>query len=285
MSIHLYAMSDIESRDAAVRGMPGEVYENEVRQFVRCDWHATTRTWVVRKDRLGDLRTALDRAQLRYTQHETGTPPPALATPERAQYLVNAIKSGLAGLHPLVIEAYESRAWEPLGYTSWKALCEAEFALTLAIPQRREAVQQMSEAKMSTRAQADVLGVDQSTVVRDRQVMHSASPDSNSGSAQTAGLDGKTYPGRQTARRPVTWQDAAASTASANGGPGGSGTVEGVVLAPSVGQWHGRQDQCLDASIILLESGWRPSNNAGIERLTRLYRLLNLTLAGIEAGS
>lgn len=210
MSIHIYAMTDIESRDALVRGMPGSVYEQDVQPLVRCDWSGLTRTWSVRKERLGDLRAALDRAQVRYSQHDTGAPPPALATPERAQYLVNAIKSGLAGLHPFVIEAYEGRAWEPLGYSSWKALCEAEFALTLAIPQRREAVEQMTKAGLSTRAQAEVLGVRKDTVRRD-QVAQNAPP------ANVVGLDGKTY--TPTERRPATaefsWQDHSTGTATA----------------------------------------------------------------------
>jgi len=213
VSIHIYAMTDTDDRDAQVRGMPGSVYEQEVQPMVRCDWSPVTRTWTVRKDRLGDLRVALDRAQVRYSQHDTGCPPPPLVTPERAQYLVNAIKSGLAGLHPLVIEAYEGRAWEPLGYSSWKALCEAEFALTLAIPQRREAVQEMTEAGLSTRAQADVLGVHKDTVRRD-QVAQNAPP------ANVVGLDGKTYtpPERRPATAEFSWQDHSAST--------GAGTVQ-----------------------------------------------------------
>jgi hypothetical protein len=228
VSVHIYSQTDIDSRDAAVRGMPGDVYENDVRSQVRCDWSPVTRTWSVRKDRLGDLRVALDRAQVRYSEHDTGAPPPAMLTKERAQYLVGAIRSGLAVLHPMVVEAYEGRAWEPLGYTSWKALCESEFALTLAVPQRREAVRELTEAGLSTRAQADVLGVDQRTVNRDQhQVRHSASPES-AAPQLVRGLDGKTYPSAQPATAVFSWQDSPATAAPHRG----RDETNGVAVAP-----------------------------------------------------
>lgn len=247
MSIHIYAMSDIDTKHALVRGLPGEVYESCVQAQVRCDWSPTSRTWSVRKDRLGDLRVALDRARVRYSQHDTGTPPAAGVTRERALYLVSAIRSGLAGLHPMVIEAYEGRAWEPLGYTSWKALCEAEFALTLAVPQRREAVREMTQAGLSTRAQADVLGVSKDTVNRD-QVSHSETVSETSEPQLVRGLDGRTLPGRRTEwssdRQPATavfsWQDAPATTAPHRDQDGivtgdRDDIVTGAVVAPPRG--------------------------------------------------
>jgi hypothetical protein len=210
------------------------VYEETVRPLVRCDWSPVTRTWTVRKDRLGDLRVALDRAQVRYTQHDTGCPPPPMVTKERAEYLVRAIKSGLAGLHPMVIEAYEGRAWDALGYTSWKTLCEAEFALTLAIPQRREVVQELTEAGLSTRAQAEVLGVDQRTINRD-QVRHNASVTITAEPQSVRGLDGRNYPASQPATTTFSWQDAPASAAPTGPREALGGVVEAVALAPHRG--------------------------------------------------
>lgn len=272
MSIHIYAMTDIETRHALVRGLPGEVYESCVQSQVRCDWSPTTRTWSVRKERLADLRVALDRGRVRYTEHETGKPPAAGVTKERAEYLVRAIRSGLSGLHPMVVEAYEGRAWEPLGYTSWKALCEAEFALTLAIPQRREAVQEMTEAGLSTPAQAQVLGVNQSTVVRDQRVMQDASLDR----PDTTGLDGRSYSReRRPASPPLDWQDDAAGT------PPSGGVMEGRVLAPEVPQWAepSPDEVCVDATIALLQAGIMPARFEELDRAVRMVR------SGIRLGT
>lgn len=280
MSIHIYAMTDIETKHALVRGLPGEVYETFIQSQVRCDWSSVTRTWSVRKERLGDLRAAFDMGKVRYTEHATGKPPAAGVTRERAQYLVAAIRSGLAGLHPMVIEAYEGRAWDPLGYTSWKALCEAEFALTLAIPQRREAVAEMTEAGLSTRAQADVLGVDQRTVNRDQdQVRQNASPETPT---IVVGKDGKVYPGRRTAYSsrpagpPIRWQDDAAGTPAPTGG-----IVEGRVLAPDVPQWAepGPDEVCVDATITLLQAGIMPARFEELDHAVRLVR------SGIRMGT
>jgi len=99
-----------------------------------------------------------------------------------------------------------------LGYKSWTAYIVGEYAGELAdlkLALRREVVGSLTAAGMSTRAIADVVGVDHSTVVRDqKQLVQHAPPDHDDVDREddvdqlghedhvdrrVTGMDGKTY--------------------------------------------------------------------------------------------
>lgn len=120
--------------------------------------------------------------------------------------LIDSTAQNMARLAEKVQEAYRLRVDKALGYVSWQEYASAEFAPhtnSMSASIRRELVGYLSQAGLSTRAQAPVLGVNQATIVRTKnQVMHDASPeivqDSKSvTSAPTVtvsvGLDGKSY--------------------------------------------------------------------------------------------
>ena len=120
--------------------------------------------------------------------------------------LIDSTAQNMARLAEKVQEAYRLRVDKALGYGSWQEYANAEFAPhtnSMSASIRRELVGYLSQAGLSTRAQAPVLGVTQMTVVRDsKQVKQNVSPeivqDSKSVTpAQTVtvsvGLDGKSY--------------------------------------------------------------------------------------------
>jgi transposase-like protein len=75
-------------------------------------------------------------------------------------------------LAALITEAQERRAWEVLGFPSWTEYVAEVFSdepLRLSRDERREIVGELSEAGMSTRAIAPIVGVSQMQVVRDVQ--------------------------------------------------------------------------------------------------------------------
>jgi hypothetical protein len=85
-----------------------------------------------------------------------------------------------------------------LGYKSWTKYIVGEYAGELADldrAQRREVVGSLTSAGMPTRAIAEIVGVDHSTVVRDqKQVVQGAPPDrEDSVDRRVTGLDGKSY--------------------------------------------------------------------------------------------
>lgn len=92
---------------------------------------------------------------------------------------LDAIADNLEQVLPLIGEALTREAWKVLGYASPTAYVSERFAgaLTRLSPEvRRPVVAQLSEAGMSTRTIAPLVGRDQSRIARDLQVMRSASP-------------------------------------------------------------------------------------------------------------
>jgi transposase len=121
-----------------------------------------------------------------------------LIKPSEAERLTQRIAVGLTTLAdtyesvmPLIREAIERRAYEALGYPSMGAYVSARFGKALArlgVETRREVVRELTDAGMSTRAIAPIIGVDQKTVSRDQRSGEAhASPDA------IIGLDGKEY--------------------------------------------------------------------------------------------
>jgi hypothetical protein len=85
-----------------------------------------------------------------------------------------------------------------LGYKSWTGYIAGEYAGLLEDlnrAQRREVVGSLTSAGMPTRAIAEIVSVDHSTVVRDqKQVVHAAPPDREDHvDRRVTGLDGKLY--------------------------------------------------------------------------------------------
>jgi hypothetical protein len=84
-----------------------------------------------------------------------------------ARELTDRIKVAVDGTWHLIKQAYLSRAWDALGYTSWDDYCTREFGtsrLRLPREERQEVVSSMREIGMSTRAIAAATGTSVGTV-------------------------------------------------------------------------------------------------------------------------
>ncbi len=129
----------------------------------------------------------------------TMTTSPQPLTEADARELTNQIAEGLADVHSLIVQAWEGRVWEPLGFETWDAWIDANFrGLQLRPPreQREEVVQSMREAGMSVRAisRATDLGVG---------TIHRASAGVPNGTTEqeSTGLDGKSYAAKKPAHK------------------------------------------------------------------------------------
>lgn len=74
---------------------------------------------------------------------------------QRARQRVDRIKVGLEGVWQLVVESWEARDWDALGYKSWDEMCTREFgAAHLRLPreERQEVVASLRDQGMSIRA-------------------------------------------------------------------------------------------------------------------------------------
>ena len=124
----------------------------------------------------------------------TMTTSPQPLTEADARELTDQIAEGLADVHSLIVQAWEGRVWEPLGYETWDAWIDANFrGLQLRPPreQRDEVVQSMREAGMSMRAISQATDLSYSTVQR---VAPAGDPNgSPEESSNVVGLDGKSY--------------------------------------------------------------------------------------------
>ncbi|WP_454859075.1 hypothetical protein [Promicromonospora soli] len=122
-----------------------------------------------------------------------------------AEQLVAEVRAELEAIAPKVTRLYQGRAWVAMGYGTWAELCTAEFqgGLDLAAKPRRQLVGELMSEGMSTRAVAEVVGVDAKTVRNDLAAGGEIVPTS-----ATTGLDGKTYtrpePANKPRRKPLT---------------------------------------------------------------------------------
>lgn len=113
-------------------------------------------------------------------------------TAEEARNLTDRIKTHVEELLPLIKVAYERRADLALGYKSWNEYCDSEFhGIRLPIEKRREAVAELRQTGMSTRAIGAALGVSDTTVVRD---LSTASFEAVAESNRVISLDGRERP-------------------------------------------------------------------------------------------
>lgn len=137
-----------------------------------------------------------------------------------ARRLTDKIKVGVEGVWHLIEEAYTSRAWAALGYSSWDDYCTREFGTSrLRLPRedRPEVVASLRESGLSLRAIASATGYSEPTVRRslagasnDAPAPHAAEAEDAEESAPRAndpvsaetitGTDGKTYPAARTGR-------------------------------------------------------------------------------------
>lgn len=124
-----------------------------------------------------------------------------LLSEDDARDLTDRIVSNLEVTWDLVVECYQRRAWDALGYDSWNHYCTQEFgasAIRLPKEDRREAVASLRDAGLSTRAIAAATGAARNTVRSDlKQVGQSDPPDRNEVEPnfgnKVKGVDGKSY--------------------------------------------------------------------------------------------
>lgn len=93
----------------------------------------------------------------------------AAVTAEQARTLTDRIKVAVEGTWHLITEAYTSRAWAALGYSSWDDYCTREFGTSrLRLPRedRTETVGSLRDAGLSIPAIAAATGLGYGTVQR-----------------------------------------------------------------------------------------------------------------------
>lgn len=102
------------------------------------------------------------------------------ATANEARALTDQIKVAVEGTWQLIKHAYQSRAWDALGYSSWDDYCTREFGtsrLRLPREERQEIVSSMREIGMSTRAIAAATGMSKDTVHRELPGVSNETPE------------------------------------------------------------------------------------------------------------
>lgn len=124
-------------------------------------------------------------------------------TVEEAWWLTEQIKSSIRSAVQLITTAYLGRVWVPLGYTSWDAYCNDQFAdCWLSVPREdiRATVGSLREAGLSLRAIASVTAQSKDTVSRQLAGVSnsraSETPDQQSVTnwpPAVQGMDGKVY--------------------------------------------------------------------------------------------
>lgn len=118
-----------------------------------------------------------------------------------ARELTDRIKVGVDAIWDLIKQAYTSRAWSVLGYSSWDDYCTREFGtsrIRLPREERQEVVASMREIGMSTRAIASATGDSVGTVHAESRRCSELNT-SHEAPAPITGTDGKTYAVRHNA--------------------------------------------------------------------------------------
>lgn len=125
-------------------------------------------------------------------------------TADDARTLTDQIKVTVDGAWMLIQQAWQTRAWAALGYSSWDDYMTREFGtsrLRLPREERQEVTISMRELGMSTRAIASATGGSEATV---RRSLAGASNDAPAPVAPRpiTGTDGKTYQPSQASPNP-----------------------------------------------------------------------------------
>lgn len=111
-----------------------------------------------------------------------GLSPTANVVSAEARIRVDRIKTGVEVVWSLIVESYNARDWDALGYSSWDDMCTREFGtarLRLPREERAETVQSLRASGLSLRAIESATGHSQHTIIRDlrqAQVLQSAAP-------------------------------------------------------------------------------------------------------------
>lgn len=106
--------------------------------------------------------------------------PAAERRAERIRLRLDSIADSYAAVMPMIRESIEKRDDQALGYRSVGEYVSDRFggALSrLGVEVRREVVRELTEAGMSTRAIAPIVGVSQKTVVQDSQATRQVIPE------------------------------------------------------------------------------------------------------------
>lgn len=117
-------------------------------------------------------------------------PVPIDLSAAEAREKVDTVKALVSDAWTEVADLYRGRAWLALGYTSWDALCDAEFEgarIRLPREERQAVVGSLREAGLSIRAIAAATGADKDTVLNDLSGIRTPDP------APVTGTDGKSY--------------------------------------------------------------------------------------------
>lgn len=168
-------------------------------------------------------------------------------TKAQATKLTEKIKKGAETTFEDIKKAFLGRIWLALGHKSWDEYLDAHYeGVPLALPRekKKEAVQSLTAAGMSSRAIAAATGISQSTAARQGKKVADPKPsgessdsgDSNvididpkditevkdgdgldefKGEERRQGADGKSYPASQPAREPVVVEIVSAAKAIA----------------------------------------------------------------------
>ncbi|MCK8674138.1 hypothetical protein M1M07_23880 [Rhodococcus sp. HM1] len=109
-----------------------------------------------------------------------------------ARRITDQIKAGVEAVWHLIEQAYTTRAWSALGYSSWDDYCTREFGtsrLRLPREERSEVVASLRESGLSIRAIASATGLGDGTVRRSLEGAPFGAPEPK----LITGTDGKTY--------------------------------------------------------------------------------------------
>lgn len=125
------------------------------------------------------------------SEMELAPPPPMPA--DEAHERLDRVRGHVSAAREDLTALYVGRAWLALGFASWDELCDAHLGARIALPrsERREAVTEMRQAGMSTRAIGSALGVDQKTISND---LRSEELSSVEQPARVISLDGRERP-------------------------------------------------------------------------------------------
>lgn len=109
-----------------------------------------------------------------------------------ARKITDQIKAGVEAVWHLIEQAYTTRAWSALGYSSWDDYCTREFGtsrLRLPREERSEVVASLRESGLSIRAIASATGDSRETIRRELTTDPNVSVDAE----PITGVNGKTY--------------------------------------------------------------------------------------------